>query len=379
MNIGAPNLPPPTPSPQLGGGEFRILFISRAYGENAGGMERLSYELINAFESGGIVVDKIVNETKPGRSLFSTRLRSIIFAITIIPHALVKARHAEIIHIGDPVLSCIAWLIQLIYKKRAICTVHGLDLTFSNSIYQAYLKMFLPSCAQFVAISDYAKKLLQEKNITAPITVIPPGIIDRNYDESITRDDLQKMLKHEISQKIVFVTTGRLVKRKGHAWFIENVLLHLPENVLYVIAGDGPEKEHIASIIAKYNLQDRVLMLGRISDADQKILLNTCDAFIQPNIAVANDHEGFGIAPLEAALCARQVFASNIEGIPSAIVDGKNGALLPAENAQEWILALTEYVNHPSKNPQAREYTKQQYNWDAIAEKYREVFENTSK
>ncbi|HSX24431.1 MAG TPA: glycosyltransferase family 4 protein [Candidatus Andersenbacteria bacterium] len=367
---------------------MRILFISRAYGENAGGMERLSYELISSFERisppyqggvrGGLVFEKIVNETRPDRSLLATRLHSIIFAITIIPRSLVRARHANVVHIGDPVLLFLAWCIKVIYHKPVICTVHGLDLTFSNSIYQTYLKLFLPSCTEFIAISDYAKKILQQKNVTQKITVIPPGITDRNYDQSITRKDLEKILNQNLDNKIIFATTGRLVQRKGHAWFIENVLPRLPENVLYVIAGDGPERENISNIIVKNNLQSRVIMLGRISDADQKVLLNTCDAFIQPNISIPNDHEGFGIAPLEAALCARNVFASNIDGIPSAIISGKNGTLLPAEDPKTWNQALTEYSKHPSNNIQAREYTRKEFNWDVIAEKYREVFEKYS-
>lgn len=351
-----------------------ILFISRAYGENAGGMERLSFELISHVPD----AQKIVNETRPGQSLFSARIRSILFVLTVIPRALIQARHAEAIHIGDPVLLLVAAGIKMLYKKQIFCTVHGLDIAYQNPMYQAYLKLLLPNVDHFIAISDYAKKLLQEKGVTQLITVIPPGITDRIYDQSLQAKDLETLLTKNIFNKIVFATTGRLVARKGHAWFIEHVVPYLPESVIYVIAGDGPERENIANIITKLNLQERVIMLGRISDADQKILLNTCDAFIQPNIAVANDHEGFGIAPLEAALCARQVFASNIDGIPSAIMDGKNGMLLPPEDAHAWISALIEYLKHVSVNPKAREYTKREYSWDAIAEKYRKVFTTMS-
>ncbi|MCE9642688.1 MAG: glycosyltransferase family 4 protein [Candidatus Andersenbacteria bacterium] len=348
-----------------------ILFISRAYGENAGGMERLSYELISRFSG----AQRIVNETKPRQSLFSARVRSVVFVLTVIPRALMQARHADVVHIGDPVLLIVAGVIKLFYDRQIFCTVHGLDVAYQNRIYQSYLRLFLPSVNHFIAISDYAKNLVEKKGIKQPVTVIPPGIIDSNYDESISRQDLEKVVKTNLEKKIIVATTGRLIQRKGHAWFIEHVFTQLPENIVYIIAGDGPQREAIKKTIAKNNLQDRVIMLGRISDADQKVVLNTCDAFIQPNIAVKNDHEGFGIAPLEAALCARQVFAANIDGIPSAIIDGKNGTLLLPEHPQAWIWALTEYVSHPSINLSAREYTKQQYNWDTVSEKYSIVFD----
>ena len=348
-----------------------ILFISRAYGENAGGMERLSYELISRFPD----AQKIVNETKRGQSLFSARVRSVIFVMTVIPRALVQARRADIIHIGDPVLLIVAGGIKLFYNKQIFCTVHGLDVAYQNPIYQSYLKLFLPSVDHFIAISEYAKNLVEKKGIKQPITIIPPGIIDSNYNKPISKQELEKIVKTNLENKVIFATTGRLIKRKGHAWFIEHVLTHLPENIVYIIAGDGPQREVIKKTIEKNNLQGRVIMLGRISDADQKVLLNTCDAFIQPNIAVKNDHEGFGIAPLEAALCARYVFASDIDGIPSAIIDGKNGILLSPENSQLWISTLATYSQHPTENPSAREYTQQQYSWDTICKQYSTVFD----
>lgn len=348
----------------------RILFISRAYGQNAGGMERLSYELISHFPD----AQKIVHETKPGQTLFISRVKSIAFVLTVIPRALLQARTADVIHIGDPVLLIVAWVIKLFYKKPIYCTVHGLDISYQHPIYQLYLKLFLPSITHFIAISEYAKNLLQEKNMLQPITVIPPGITDNFYDASISKKDLESLLKIKLDSKIILATTGRLVSRKGHAWFIEQVLPYLPAHVVYVIAGDGPKRENITNVILSHNMQHRVLMLGRISDADQKILFNTCDAFIQPNIAVQNDHEGFGIAPLEATLCSRNVFASNIDGIPSAIHDGKNGTLLSAHDAQLWISALTEYAQQPSINVSAREYTKQNFDWENIVDRYLEVF-----
>lgn len=341
----------------------KVLFISRAYGENAGGMERLSYELIQLFPS----AHKVVNETKGGRSLFATRVHSVVFALTVIPRAIFSSRNADVVHIGDPVLLLVAAAVRMFSRKPIVCTVHGLDVVYSNVIYQLYIRMFLSSCDSYIAISDFAKEKLEEHGISSEkITVIPPGISDHLYDSSIGRDQLAHMLGRDISGLVVLATTGRLITRKGHAWFVSNVLPHLPKNVIYVIAGNGPDAANLSQVIETLRLTDRVMLLGRISDVDQKILLNTIDAFIQPNIHVAHDVEGFGIAPLEAALCARPVFAARVDGIPSAIHDGKNGTLLPSEDANSWIDAITVFANHPTVNLEAREYTKKTFNWDVM-------------
>ncbi|MEK7499602.1 MAG: glycosyltransferase family 4 protein [Patescibacteria group bacterium] len=370
----------------------RILFISRAYGEHAGGMERLSFELINAFKktdsspsaprealakwgSGGVEfeVSAIFNETKPHQSLFVSRVRSALFVITMLPKALLASRNADVIHIGDPVLSLIGWCIARVRNIPVAVTVHGVDISYTNQIYKAYLHLFFRNFAAYIPISNYAKNLLEKHSVRGIISVIPPGIHDNFYDATRTKQDLSNMLQRDVSQNTVLSTTGRLVARKGHEWFIRNVFPKLPQNFIYVIAGSGSERENISQVIRSLRLQDRVFMLGRVSSEDQKTILNTIDAFIQPNIAVTGDVEGFGIAPLEAALCNRAVFASNIDGIPSAIHDGKNGTLLGSSNADAWIDALSK----PMPQINSREYTLKTFGWDRVVEEYKRVFSSS--
>lgn len=349
----------------------RILFISRAYGEHAGGMERLSFELISEFEkTGEFSVKKLVNETKPNQSLFISRVRSALFVITVVSKALIASRHADIVHIGDPVLSLVGWFIARVRKIPVAVTVHGVDVAYENPVYKLYLRFFFRTFAAYIPISNFAKKQLDKHSVHGSISIIPPGIHDNFYDASITKRDLSNMVQRDVSQNTVVSTTGRLVPRKGHEWFVRNVFPKLPYNFVYVIAGSGPEKENISLAIKSAGLEDRVFMLGRVSRDDQRILLNAVDAFIQPNVTVAGDVEGFGIAPLEAALCNRPVFAANIDGIPSAIHDGKNGTLLESGNVSAWIHALSQ----PMLNLNAREYTRKTFGWDTVLKQYEQLF-----
>lgn len=353
----------------------RILCISRAYGEHAGGMERLSFELLSELKRNtALDVHTIVHETKPGASLFAARVRSLLFVASVIPKALFESKDVDVVHIGDPVLSLVGWFVMRLRNIPIVVTVHGLDVAYANPLYQIYLKLFFGSFAQYVAISEYAKLLLVEHGISKNVIVITPGVRDSLYDGARTRNELGRLLRRNISNMIVFATTGRLVKRKGHMWVIKNIIPKLPKNSLYVIAGSGPESDTIADEIKSLKIEDRVVMLGRISNEDQKTLLNTIDAFIQPNIVIPGDGEGFGIAPLEAALCKKPVFASNVDGIPSAIHHGKNGILLVSKETTWWINALTAFVQNPAlfhpQGEEAREYTLKTFSWDTIATEY---------
>lgn len=348
---------------------IKVLAISRAWGEHAGGMERLSYELLHALaQAPELELTTIVNRTAPSQSLTQARWRSLWFALTALPRALAAARRADVIHLGDPVLSLAGWLIKQLYRKPVAVTVHGLDITFDNSLYQLYLRLFFRRFDAYLPISTHAAQALQRHKIRGRVQVIHPGVHDRFYDPSLARQSLSRLIKWPLANERVLLTVGRLVPRKGHAWFIQNVLPQLPATTLYVIAGDGPARATIPP-------SQRVIQLGRISDRDLKILYNTADAFIQPNVATPGETEGFGLVMLEAALCERPVFASNIEGISDAIKSGHNGTLLPAGDAQAWQTILNDFLKNPQTNPAARTYTLEHFAWPKQAQAFRHIFE----
>lgn len=341
-----------------------ILFITRAWSKNAGGMERLSYEMTQAFSQDPEIKTTIIAHQ-------GSRKTSPFFIFTCLPKALLAAKQADVIHLGDPLLSFTGWLLKNLTKKPIAVSVHGLDVIYSNPLYQAYLSLFFKSFDLYLPISQYAKQLTERKGVRGRITVINPGITDNYYDPAATREDLSNLLNQNTQAKVVLVTSGRLVKRKGHAWFIEHVLPHLPSQVIYGIAGTGSQENHLRNTAAAAGVQDRVVQLGRVTQKQLKTLYNTCDAFIQPNIPVSHDSEGFGLVLLEAATCAKPIFASHIEGITDAIQNGKNGRLLPAQDAKQWIAALNSFVASKEYTNKAsyilgRQYTLTRFSWATI-------------
>ncbi len=354
---------------------LHILCITRACKPNAAGMERLSYELTAELAKGqDVTVDLIAHQ--------GSRRTSPLFILTCLPRAIKLAKNVDVIHLGDPMLSFTGWLLKILYKKPIAVTVHGLDVTYPNILYQFYLKLFFRNFDIYIPISMYVKGLL--KYIPeSKVTMINPGIHDQYYNPSITRQDLDKLLNMPTEDKVVLFTSGRLTPRKGHAWFIKHVLPKLPEKPLYVIAGSGAELKHIQEAVQDSYVGDQVKLLGRVSDKDLKTLYNSIDAFIQPNISLPGDTEGFGLVLAEAASCAKPVFASNIEGITDAVIDGKNGRLLPAEQPATWIKVLQDWINeegHKNKSQAvlARTYTLEKFNWPRIAARYIEILKTIS-
>ena len=170
--------------------------------------------------------------------------------------------------------------------------------------------------------------------------------------------------------------------RKGVAWFVANVMPLLPDDVLYLVAGEGPDRPRVLEAIQQYKLGDRVELLGAISDEDLETLYHGADLFIMPNVPVANDMEGFGLVMLEAGLCGLPTIASRLEGIADVIAEGENGHLVPSGDAEAFRDAIMRYYSDDEALARARsltrEVTSSRFGWDAVVDRYVSMLQNLS-
>ncbi|MGH2624796.1 MAG: glycosyltransferase family 4 protein, partial [Sphingobacterium sp.] len=140
------------------------------------------------------------------------------------------------------------------------------------------------------------------------------------------------------------------------------------------------DQQEIRKLLSQQSIANRAVHLGKIPFADLQSLLAHATAFLMPNIPQQGDMEGFGLVCLEASLSGTLVLASNLEGIKDAIVDQKNGLLLPWGNPQAWIEQLQEIRQRPEdykeKAQAYQAFTLQEYSWDKMVEEYMQVFNN---
>lgn len=352
--------------------KIKLLYVTRKYPPAVGGMENFSCNLYGGFDADRMEKD-IISLGKSQKNL-----------IWFLPYALIKtlinARKYDIIFIGDALLSSIGFFTKLLYpKKTVIVNVFGLDITFKNKLYQLYLKLFYNKFDAYIAISSETEKAFKNRGGKRSC-VISCGVDTEqfsgkcaNYEEICRKNDIRK-------EDIVLVTVGRLVKRKGAEWFVSNVMpLIRDEKVKYLIIGDGEERENIAEKIKKHGLGDRVKMLGRIEADELNAVYTHADAFIMPNIHVDGDMEGFGLVAVEASLAGLAVFASGIEGIRDAVIDGKNGWIMESGNAGQYAERIKDLCSdregYRRRAAVYSEYTRKNYSWSSVCGKYVSLFE----
>jgi glycosyltransferase involved in cell wall biosynthesis len=345
---------------------MKILFISHSYPPTIGGVETHNAELYTHLAKQSDV------------KLLANRKRWLIpfFLLSASVYAVMTAKKYDVIVLGSCILGNVGWLVKKITGKPVIAVAHGLDLTFPNLFYQKlWVNIFLKKIDKFIAVGNETVRIAKEKGFPEnKIVFIPNGIDMEKLAGNYTRADLEKILGESTENKKIILTSGRLVKRKGVAWFLKNILPQLPENVIYIIAGDGPDKKNIWQTIETNNLQKRTRVLGRISEEAKKVLLHTCDLFVQPNIKVPGDMEGFGISVLEAAFCKIPAIVSDLEGLKDAIQDGQNGFLVASENMEAWTEKIKQLLSDDNSRQEfgnrAQQYVAQNFSWEIIAEKY---------
>jgi phosphatidylinositol alpha-1,6-mannosyltransferase len=173
---------------------------------------------------------------------------------------------------------------------------------------------------------------------------------------------------------LLLCSVGRQVERKGFAWFVDQVMPLLPEDVHYWMAGDGPEAENIAAAIDRHGLHDRVRMLGRVSEEDLTLLYRGADLFIMPNVPVEGDMEGFGVVMLEAGLSGLLTIASRLEGIQDVVTEGENGHMVESGDAWAFSEAIMAYYHNraamEAASLRAAQHTANTFCWAAVADRY---------
>lgn len=351
--------------------------MARRFPPSVGGMERFAFDISNELDN---VVD-LKKITWGGSNKWLPLVLPWFFLRAA--WKLATDREIAVIHTHDGVQAPVGWLLHILFRRPYIIVAHGLDITYKNAFYQAAVLPFVRRVDVLIAISAATRDEALKRGVKSEkVRVIPLGTHD-DYGQVVPdRASLAKAIDMSLENKVLLLTTGRLVKRKGVAWFVAHVLPELTKrhkDVLYLVAGEGGARAAIEAAIEKNHMADHVALLGRVSDETRSLLYQSSDIFVMPNIVVPGDMEGFGIVVHEAATAELPVVASSIEGIVDALADGKNGIMVPTRDTARFIEEVEKLIDDPAASQRfgkrARSYTIRNYSWKRIASSYVDIYE----
>ncbi|MDR3142963.1 MAG: glycosyltransferase family 4 protein [Tannerellaceae bacterium] len=381
---------------------MEILFVSHKFPPSTGGMEKHCYELLTGMEK-RCKTHRLIYDSKGSRLLFFLSLRRKIGKIC-------KAHpHIDIIYFNDALIATFCSFFKLRKHISYVVTLHGLDVVFPSRIYHKYLFNRLNFYNRMIAVSSAtARKALALGIDPEKLAVVSNGVdvpCNRDTPECVFRDWLLTKRMDPAGRRLLLMT-GRPVKRKGFSWFAEHVFPQLQEQFYLIITGSFHPRptwtERFVYLLPNKWREKIMLFFGYFSDErrlreiigqtnlikhagclpypEVELLYGKVDAFLMPNIPVEGDMEGFGLACLEASAHGAPVFASDIDGIPDAIINEKNGFLLPPEDAGAWAGKLNDFAHNadayrPCKARFSR-FTKANYSWERMVDAYHDIFKN---
>jgi glycosyltransferase involved in cell wall biosynthesis len=136
----------------------------------------------------------------------------------------------------------------------------------------------------------------------------------------------------------VLVFAGRLGPQKDVGTLLE-ALVEVPA-VTLDIAGDGPERAPLEQRAGELGLDDRVRFLGSVPRDTVLRLFSAADASVLPSA-----WENFPHTVVEALAVGCPVIATAVGGVPEVVVDGENGLLVPARDAQALAAAIARFFS----------------------------------
>lgn len=372
-------------------GCFRLAFVCHCLrpedgaAGRIGGAERAAAELLAAFRARGDVEVRLL-----AASAASDRLGFVGFAARTLMQLDRLARAGEI----DAVLFSAfptAWMSLLLPALRArgvasaaIC--HGHDITFALPPYQWLLPWVFEALDAVLPVSRATGAECLARGVDpARLHVVfngadlgrfapPPPFEARR---GILRCAFPEETRNLADEDLVLCTVGRQVERKGHAWFVREVVPRLRSGARLWLAGGGPGAPAIAAAARQAGVEERVLRLGAISEARLHALYRGADLMVMPNVPVPGDIEGFGLVLLEAGLNGLPVVCADIEGPAEVVAEGVNGRLVPALDAAAFACAIEGLSADPAERKRlglgGERHAREGFGWAPVAEQHIEA------
>ncbi len=359
------------------------LLITSDFWPNRGGVANYYYNLVKNLPANNIFILtstkkeksslKIYNKTLLFKLIWPHWLKSIFISIQIIQQEKIK-----ILWVGELLpFGMVAYIIYKLFKIPYFVSLHGLDILNSRkTIIKKILTKKILNNARFITTnSQYTKNLLQNTvSKQSKIKIIYPGV-NKNFIELNNKKLEEIKNRYNLKNKKIILTIGRLINRKNHQLVINAMkeLVKNDPNLMYLIIGDGPQKNNLEAQIKQYHLEKYIKILTTITNNELPYFYNLANIFVMVSKTNDNDIEGFGIVYLEAGSFAKPVIASTRGGSKEAVLENKTGLLIEDNSIKDLKDAINKLLRNKKLATQlgdnAQTRIKRKFLWKDISKK----------
>ena len=229
--------------------------------------------------------------------------------------------------------------------------------------------------------SEIEKQKIKEGIKKEKIMVIPNGISLKTFNfprKLKIKYRIEMCDKYGINpQNLIVGCISRLTVEKGHTVLIK-ALREMENagslsNIRFLFVGEGELRESLVRMVNSYNLANKVIFTGFVSEEEKVKILASLNIFIFPSLA-----EGFGIVLIEAMSVGLPCIVSDLP----VLKDVAKESVLYFNSGEE--KSLKEKVEKMAKSKSLREeFSKKalqqvkKYDIKKFWENYKKLYENT--
>jgi len=277
-------------------------------------------------------------------------------------------------------------LVANIRKLPLVISLHGSDVFVAE--HNPILKPVARRCfARADAVSASSDDLVQRAiRIGAPrkrSEVIPYGVDPDRFTPATATDPgaaLRQQLGLAADEQII-LAVGRLVYKKGFEYLIRAmpaVLAEHPRTRLLIVGG-GDLREKLGALIAQLGVSQSVQLSGAVERDQLPLYFSGCDLFVLPSVRdQAGNIDGLPNVLLEAMASGKPAVASNVAGVPLAVHDGENGALVPEKDPSALAAAISHLLADPGlmreMGQASRRRVEADLNWRSVAARFMALY-----
>lgn len=260
---------------------------------------------------------------------------------------LIESENYEIVHSHGARANLISYFLKKKVKAKFITTVHSdylldfKDNFYKNIVFTNLNKFALKRFDNYIAVSDSFKDMLVSRGFDKDkIFTIYNGIF---LEDRAIKDKESYLKEKNIAYKDKFIVgiLARLDKVKDHETFLRAAreVLDKDKSVIFLIAGDGQDKEHLLSLRKELALEDNVYFLG--NETHPYDFLNAIDINVLCSLS-----ESFPYVIMEGGSLKKATVASKVGGIPKIILDGETGKLFEKQDYKALAAHILDLKNN---------------------------------
>ena len=223
---------------------------------------------------------------------------------------------------------------------------------------------------EIVVPSLYLKDIFAKQNFK--VTVIPNIV---NFE----RFKLRAKNRENTSDEFRLIVTRNLEPIYGLSTAIKSVAKAIKEvpNLKLLIAGSGPQKEELVTLVKELGLQEKVSFVGRLGPGEIELFYSEADIMLNPTTV-----DNMPNSVLEALASGLPIITTNVGGIPYIVEHEKTALMVSMGDEQEMAkqiirLHKDEVLRQSLVNSGLQEVA--QYGWPEVKQRWISTYQRLGK